>query len=381
MDIIFVLVISGIFVLQGVILYLLFNSRLAELNSTLKEKQSSQQQAFDGFFQASEARFSSFAMSNEQRLESIQATVEKKLQYLQEDSSKKLEEIRKMVDENLQEALETRMTKSFQLVNERLEQVYKGLGEMQSLAVGVGDLKKVLSNVKTRGILGEIQLGAILSEILAPEQYACNVATVPGSKNLVEYAIKLPGSVDEAVYLPIDAKFPLDAYQNLLDARERGNVDEVKLLSTALQLRMKGFAKDIHDKYIHVPYTCDFAILFLPFEGLYAEAINLGLVETLQREYKVSIAGPSTMAAILNSLQMGFRTLAIEKRSSEVWQLLGAVRTEFEKFGTILTGTQQRLEQANKELDKLIGVRTRSILSKLRGVEKLGEAAAEELIL
>ncbi len=381
MDIIFVLVISGIFVLQGVILYLLFNSRLAELNSTLKEKQSSQQQAFDGFFQASEARFSSFAMSNEQRLESIQATVEKKLQYLQEDSSKKLEEIRKMVDENLQEALETRMTKSFQLVNERLEQVYKGLGEMQSLAVGVGDLKKVLSNVKTRGILGEIQLGAILSEILAPEQYACNVATVPGSKNLVEYAIKLPGSVDEAVYLPIDAKFPLDAYQNLLDARERGNVDEVKLLSTALQLRMKGFAKDIHDKYIHVPYTCDFAILFLPFEGLYAEAINLGLVETLQREYKVSIAGPSTMAAILNSLQMGFRTLAIEKRSSEVWQLLGAVRTEFEKFGTILIGTQQRLEQANKELDKLIGVRTRSILSKLRGVEKLGEAAAEELIL
>ena len=381
MDIIFVLVISGIFVLQGIILYLLFNSRLAELNSTLKEKQSSQQQAFDGFFQASEARFSSFAMSNEQRLESIQATVEKKLQYLQEDSSKKLEEIRKMVDENLQEALETRMTKSFQLVNERLEQVYKGLGEMQSLAVGVGDLKKVLSNVKTRGILGEIQLGAILSEILAPEQYACNVATVPGSKNLVEYAIKLPGSVDEAVYLPIDAKFPLDAYQNLLDARERGNVDEVKLLSTALQLRMKGFAKDIHDKYIHVPYTCDFAILFLPFEGLYAEAINLGLVETLQREYKVSIAGPSTMAAILNSLQMGFRTLAIEKRSSEVWQLLGAVRTEFEKFGTILIGTQQRLEQANKELDKLIGVRTRSILSKLRGVEKLGEAAAEELIL
>ena len=381
MDIIFVLVISGLFVLQGIILYLLFNSRLAELNATLKEKQSSQQQAFDGFFQASEARFSSFAMSNEQRLESIQATVEKKLQYLQEDSSKKLEEIRKMVDENLQEALETRMTKSFQLVNERLEQVYKGLGEMQSLAVGVGDLKKVLSNVKTRGILGEIQLGAILSEILAPEQYACNVATVPGSKNLVEYAIKLPGSVDEAVYLPIDAKFPLDAYQNLLDARERGNVDEVKLLSTALQLRMKGFAKDIHDKYIHVPYTCDFAILFLPFEGLYAEAINLGLVETLQREYKVSIAGPSTMAAILNSLQMGFRTLAIEKRSSEVWQLLGAVRTEFEKFGTILIGTQQRLEQANKELDKLIGVRTRSILSKLRGVEKLGEAAAEELIL
>ena len=373
--------ISGLFVLQAIILYLLFSSRLAELNLTLKEKQSSQQQAFDGYFQASEARFSSFAMSNEQRLENIQGTVEKKLQYLQEDSSKKLEEIRKMVDENLQEALETRMTKSFQLVNERLEQVYKGLGEMQSLAVGVGDLKKVLSNVKTRGILGEIQLGAILSEILAPEQYACNVATKPGSKNLVEYAIKLPGSVDQPVYLPIDAKFPLDAYQNLLDAREKGNVDEVKLMATTLQLRMKGFAKDIHDKYIHVPHTCDFAILFLPFEGLYAEAVNLGLVETLQREYKVSIAGPSTMAALLNSLQMGFRTLAIEKRSSEVWQLLGAVRTEFEKFGSILIGTQQRLEQANKELDKLIGVRTRSILSKLRGVERLGEEEAEELIL
>ncbi|MEI7883741.1 MAG: DNA recombination protein RmuC [Clostridia bacterium] len=381
MDIIFLLVISGLFVLQAIILYLLFSSRLAELNLTLKEKQSSQQQAFDGYFQASEARFSSFAMSNEQRLENIQGTVEKKLQYLQEDSSKKLEEIRKMVDENLQEALETRMTKSFQLVNERLEQVYKGLGEMQSLAVGVGDLKKVLSNVKTRGILGEIQLGAILSEILAPEQYACNVATKPGSKNLVEYAIKLPGSVDQPVYLPIDAKFPLDAYQNLLDAREKGNVDEVKLMATTLQLRMKGFAKDIHDKYIHVPHTCDFAILFLPFEGLYAEAVNLGLVETLQREYKVSIAGPSTMAALLNSLQMGFRTLAIEKRSSEVWQLLGAVRTEFEKFGSILIGTQQRLEQANKELDKLIGVRTRSILSKLRGVERLGEEEAEELIL
>lgn len=270
------------------------------------------------------------------------------------------------------------MTQSFRLVNERLEQVYKGLGEMQTLAVGVGDLKKVLSNVKTRGILGEIQLGAILEEILSPEQYAANIATVPGSKNVVEYAVKLPGDDGAPVYLPIDSKFPGDAYVALQDAYDSGSAEAVQAAFQTLSARIKSFAKDIHDKYIEPPHTTEFGIMFLPFEGLYAEVVNRGLVEVLQRDYKVNIAGPSTMAALLNSLQMGFRTVAIQKRSSEVWAILGAVKTEFDKFGDILAATQNRLNQAGAELDKLVGVRTRAIQRKLRSVEKLDDTPSSQ---
>ena len=265
------------------------------------------------------------------------------------------------------------------MVNERLESVYKGLGEMQSLASGVGDLKKVLSNVKTRGILGEIQLGAILEEILAPEQYVTNYPTVPESKNVVEYAIKLPGD-QEPVYLPIDSKFPSDAYIDLQEAYESGDNKKVQACNQILIQRLKSFAKDIRSKYIEPPYTTDFAILFLPFEGLYAQVVNLGLIEILQRDYHVNIAGPSTMAALLNSLQMGFKAVALQKRSSEVWQILGAVKTEFEKFDLALKNTQKRLDQANKELDQLVGVRTRAIQRKLKDVEKLEEHEASKLL-
>ncbi len=326
-----------------------------------------------------EKRLQTLEMTNEQKLDGLRLTMEKRLSYIQEDSNKKLEEIRHTVDEKLQTTLEEKMTQSFQLVNERLEAVYKGLGEMQTLANGVGDLKKVLSNVKTRGILGEIQLGMILEEILSPEQYETNIATVPNSKNVVEYAIKLPWD-ERSVYLPIDSKFPADAYQALQEAYETGDPGLVQSNADILTQRIKSFAKDIKTKYIEPPYTTDFAIMFLPFEGLYAEAVNRGLVEVLQRDYHVNLAGPSTMAALLNSLQMGFRTIALQKRSSEVWEVLGAVRTEFDKFADILALTQQRIDQANRELDKLVGVRTRAIQRKLRNVEKLDAAFAQDII-
>lgn len=326
-----------------------------------------------------EKRLQTLEMTNEQKLDGLRLTMEKRLSYIQEDSNKKLEEIRHTVDEKLQTTLEEKMTKSFQLVNERLEAVYKGLGEMQTLANGVGDLKKVLSNVKTRGILGEIQLGMILEEILSPEQYETNIATIPNSKNVVEFAIKLPGD-ERSVYLPIDSKFPADAYQALQEAYETGDPSIVQSNADILTQRIKSFAKDIKTKYIEPPYTTDFAIMFLPFEGLYAEAVNRGLVEVLQRDYHVNLAGPSTMAALLNSLQMGFRTIALQKRSSEVWEVLGAVRTEFDKFADILALTQQRIDQANRELDKLVGVRTRAIQRKLRNVEKLDTAFAQDII-
>lgn len=326
-----------------------------------------------------EQRFQTFELSNEQKLDAIRTTVEKRLNYLQNDNNQQLEKIRETVDEKLQTTLENNLTQSFKLVNERLESVYKGLGEMQSLASGVGDLKKVLSNVKTRGILGEIQLGAILEEILAPEQYVTNYPTVPESKNVVEYAIKLPGD-QEPVYLPIDSKFPSDAYIDLQEAYESGDNKKVQACNQILIQRLKSFAKDIRSKYIEPPYTTDFAILFLPFEGLYAQVVNLGLIEILQRDYHVNIAGPSTMAALLNSLQMGFKAVALQKRSSEVWQILGAVKTEFEKFDLALKNTQKRLDQANKELDQLVGVRTRAIQRKLKDVEKLEEHEASKLL-
>ncbi len=320
-----------------------------------------------------EQRLKTFSLENEQKLENIRTVVEKRLTYLQEDNNKQLEKVRETVDEKLQKTLDNKLNKSFELVNQRLEQVYKGLGEMQNLAVGVGDLKKVLSNVKTRGILGEIQLSAILKEILAPEQYEENVATKKGSKNVVEFAIKLPGNDDGFVYLPIDSKFPGDTYQALREAVEEGDKVRADTAAKALVTRIKQEAKDIRDKYISPPETTDFAIMFLPFEGLYSEVVNRGLVETLQRDYKVNIAGPSTMAALLNSLQMGFKTLAVQKRSAEVWKVLGDVKKEFDTFSSVLDKTQQRINQANTELDKLIGVRTRQIQKKLSAVQQIEE--------
>ena len=322
----------------------------------------------------SELRFKTFEAGNEQKLEAIRETIERRLTRLQADNNEKLDQMRVVVDEKLQQTLESKMTQSFRLVSERLEQVYKGLGEMQSLAAGVGDLKRVLSGVKTRGILGEIQLGAILEEILSPEQYDKNVATRPRSAERVEYAVRLPGDDGAPVYLPIDSKFPGDAYDS-------GSPERVHAAVTALTAQLKKEARDIRDKYVAPPHTTEFAVMFLPFEGLYAEAVNRGLVEELQRSYRISIAGPSTMAALLNSLQMGFRTVALQKRSSEVWQVLGAVRTEFDKFGATLERTQKRLDDAHRELDELVGTRTRQIQRKLRSVERMDDAAAARALL
>ncbi|MFV0517062.1 MAG: DNA recombination protein RmuC [Aminipila sp.] len=325
-------------------------------------------------------QFSNLTIQNEQKLENVRKTMETRLSALQEENNKQLEQMRHTVDEKLQKTLEDRISQSFKLVSERLEQVYKGLGEMQTLASGVGDLKKVLSNVKTRGILGEIQLGAILEQILSKDQYEENIRTKSSGTERVEFAIKLPGDQDGVVYLPIDAKFPADAYTKLVEAYDTGNAVEVEEAAKNLEKAIKKAAKDIHEKYVEPPATTDFAIMFLPFEGLYAEVVRRGMVELLQREYKVNIAGPTTMAALLNSLQMGFKTLAIQKHSSQVWDVLGAVKTEFDKFGNVLEATQQRINQANAELDKLIGTRTRSIQRKLRGVTSLGELESRTIL-
>lgn len=341
-----------------------------ELQKILLNQQSFAQSQNDRAVQL-EQRLHSFSSGNAQSLENIRRSVDEKLESIRRENLRQLDEMRQTVDEKLQKTLEEKMNKSFSLVNERLEQVYKGLGEMQTLAVGVGDLKKVLSNVKTRGILGEIQLGAILSEILSKEQYEENIATKKGSKNVVEFAIKLPSDGAGTVYLPIDSKFPGDTYSALREAVESGDRQSIESAQKTLVQRIKGEAKDIHDKYIDPPNTTEFAIMFLPFEGLYSEVVNMGLVEVLQREYKVNIAGPSTMAALLNSLQMGFKTLAVQKRSAEVWKILGGVKTEFDKFNDVLVMTQQRLDQANKELDKLVGVRTRQIQRQLKDVESV----------
>lgn len=327
-----------------------------------------------------ERRLHGFTAETTQNLENIRVTVDQNLRAMQADNNKKLDDMRQIVDEKLQKTLSERMNESFRLVNERLEQVYKGLGEMQTLAQGVGDLKKVLTNVKTRGIVGEIQLGAILKDILAPEQYAVNVATRPNSRNVVEYAVKLPVEDGGHVWLPIDSKFPGDTYGALRDAYEEGSREQIDACAKALIATLKSEAKDIHDKYLEPPYTTDFGILFLPFEGLYAEAVSRGMVEVLQRDYHVNIAGPSTMAALLNSLQMSFRTIAIQKRSGEVWSVLGAVKTEFDKFEACLTQTQTRLDQASRELDKLVGTRTRAIRRKLKGVTELSEAESQSVL-
>lgn len=325
-------------------------------------------------------RFSHMAQENEQKLEQIRTAMEKKIGDLTAENNRQLEEMRRTVDEKLQKTLDDRITQSFKLVNDRLEQVYKGLGEMQNLAVGVGDLKKVLSNVKTRGILGEVQLGAILEQILSPEQYEENVITRSTGNDRVEFAVKLPGDDERTVWLPIDAKFPADSYSRLVDAYDTGDPAAIEEAAKNLERVIKSEAKDIHTKYIEPPYTTDFGIMFLPFEGLYAEVVRRGMLEVLQREYKVNIAGPTTMAALLNSLQMGFKTLAIQKHSGEVWEVLGAVKTEFGNFSKVLESARKRLRLADEDLEKLVGTRTRAIERKLRGVESLSAPESSEVL-
>ena len=354
--------------------------RFAELTKNLTDRQGDMNKAVSDSIGKMEERLKSLEETNRTTLFAMREGIEKRLDVIRDDNNKKLEKMQQTVDEKLQKTLEDKMDKSFKLVSERLEQVYKGLGEMQTVAAGVGDLKKVLSNVKTRGILGEIQLGAILREILSPEQYEENTATKPNSKNVVEFAVKMPVEEGGFIYLPIDSKFPADAYTALKDAYDSGDSDKIQSARNIMMSRMKNFAKDIHEKYVEVPYTTEFAIMFLPFEGLYAEAVNCGMVEILQREYRINIAGPSTMAALLNSLQMGFKTVAIQKRSMEVWTVLGAVKSEFDKFEKILSATQQRINQANTELDKLVGVRTRAIQRKLRDVEKIDDKKTDEIL-
>ena len=300
-----------------------------------------------------------------QKEEALRTNLDGQMKELREENARRTEELRKTVDERLEKSLESQITRSFGLVNERLEQVYKGLGEMQNLASGVGDLKKVLTNVKTKGILGELQLGAILEDILSPDQYLTDVATIPGSRDRVEYAVKMPGNGGGTVLLPIDAKFPSEPYQALEAAYESGSPEEIGEAARFLVARLRSEARDIRQKYVEPPHTTDFAILFLPFEGLYAEAVRHGLIESLQRDYRVNLAGPSTMAALLNSLQLGFRNLAIQKRSAEVWEVLLSVKAEFEKFGEALAMTDRRLSQAQSELENLVGVRTRQIQRRL----------------
>lgn len=347
-------------------------SRLAQaLGAQLAQLGKLQAQQLESFAQ----QLSRLTSSNEQRFEGLRLALEARLATMQNDNAVKLEEMRRTVDEKLHATLEQRLGDSFKLVSDRLEQVHRGLGEMQTLATGVGDLKRVLTNVKTRGTWGEVQLEALLEQLLTAEQYARNVATRPHSLDRVEFAIRLPGTekADEQrpVWLPIDAKFPLEDYQRVLDAQERADPAALEMAFKALEGRLREEARKIRDKYVEPPYTTDFAMLYLPTEGLYAEALRRpGLVDGLQRDFRICVAGPTTLAALLNSLQMGFRTLAIERRSSEVWGILGAVKTEFGKFGEVLELTRRKLEQASRSIESA-GVRTRQIERKLRGVEAL----------
>ncbi len=327
-------------------------------------------------------RLTELTKTNEQKLESVRETVEKRLQTIQDDNSKKLEKMRETVDEKLHATLEKRLGESFKLVGERLEQVYKGLGEMQTLAAGVGDLKKVLTNVKTRGTWGEMSLGFLLEQLFTPEQYACNVATKKGSSERVEFALRLPGRErgESEVWLPIDAKFPEADYRRLVEAQEQARPELIEESSKNLEKFIRNEAKKIQEKYIDPPHTTDFGIMYLPVESLYAEVLRRpGLGEALQRDYRIVVTGPTTLAALLNSLQMGFRTLAIEKRSSEVWQLLGAVKTEFGKFGDILDKTQKKIQEAGNTIETAAR-KSRTIERKLRTVQELPPDTSSAMI-
>ncbi len=336
-----------------------------------------QNRQIDGFAQ----QLTRLVESNEKRLTEVRNVLETKLREMQADNSAKLEEMRKTVDEKLHATLEKRLGESFKQVSDRLEAVHQGLGEMQTLAAGVGDLKRVLTNVRTRGTWGEVQLGALLEQMLTAEQFSRNVATLPGSSERVEFAIRLPGRQhDHPVWLPIDSKFPVEDYERLMAAQDRIDPAGVEEASKQIELRLKAEAKTICEKYVGPPHTTDFAILFLPTEGLYAEALRRpGLADVLQREYRVTIAGPTTLSALLNSLQMGFRTLAIEQRSSEVWELLSAVKTEFGRFGEVLAKTRAQLETVTRSIGHA-ETRTRQIARKLKDVEGLPAEAAASLL-
>ncbi|MBN9426165.1 MAG: DNA recombination protein RmuC [Burkholderiales bacterium] len=352
----------------------------AELSGQDREQRLELSTALIELGRGNERRLDALREGTETRLQALRETLERALRELQRENAVKLDEMRRTVDEKLHSTLEARLNASFKLVSERLEQVHKGLGEMQALASDVGDLKRVLSNVKTRGTWGEVQLASLLEQLLIPEQYAANVATVPGSGERVEFAIRLPGGGDAPVWLPIDAKFPREDYERLALAQERADPVAAEAAARQLEQRLRLEAKTIRSKYLSPPATTDFALLFLPTEGLYAEAVRRpGLSDDLQRQHRVVVAGPSTLAAILSSLQMGFRTLAVEKRSSEVWQLLGAVKTEFGKFGDVLAKTKEQLDRASNTLGSA-EVRTRAIERKLRGVESLPEPTSTRLL-
>jgi DNA recombination protein RmuC len=332
------------------------------------------QARFAGSLQAFATQLGTGSESTERRMDALRQAVEERLGALQADNAAKLDQMRATVDERLQGTLETRLGESFRAVSERLEQVHRGLGEMQALASGVGDLKKVLTNVKTRGTWGEVQLGTLLEQVLAPGQYGTNVATKPGSGDRVEFAIRMPGRDSgeaDPLWLPIDAKFPQEDYQRLIEAADRGDAEAVEAAARQLEARIKQSARDIHDKYIDPPHTTDFGVLFLPTEGLYAEVLRRpGLADAVQRDARVVVAGPTTLWAILNSLQMGFRTLAIEKRSSEVWAVLGTVKTQFARFGELLDGVQKKLQEASNKMDD-VARKSRTIQRKLRDVQEL----------
>ena len=356
---------------------------LKDFNESLLNRITENAAAQKGQLEIFSQQLTNLTSQNIQKLDKILETIDLHLRNLQEDHNRQLELIRKTVDEKLQDTLEKRLGESFRLVSERLEMVQKGLGEMQTLAAGVGDLKKVLTNIKTRGTFGEIQLGSLLEQILSPEQYAVNVATKHDSTNRVEFAIKLPGQDENRshlIWLPLDAKFPQEDYLRLLEAQEQGNPASVEEAARQLDRTVREMAKNIRDKYLDPPNTTDFGIMFLPAEGLYAEVLRrTGLVETLQREFKVVITGPTTLAALLNSLQMGFRTLAIEKRSSDVWSLLGAVKTEFATFGGILEKTHKKLQEASNIIEKA-ATRSRSIERRLKNVQELPKPDTVALI-
>ena len=344
----------------------------ATILSNMIELSNLQKNQFDTYSRTMERTLDAFNYNLRSSIDDLTKLQNEKFVELTKSTEENLEKMRVTVDEKLQSTLERRLSESFKVVSERLEQVHKGLGEMQSLAAGVGDLKKVLSNTKTRGVLGEVQLERILEQFLSPEQYEKNVITKKGSRETVEFAIKLPGKDydNKTVYLPLDAKFPLEVYNKLLDAYDLQNQAQIDAASKNLERFIKKSAKDIRDKYIDPPNTTDFGLMFLPTEGIYAEVLkNQSLVEFVQREYNINITGPTTLVALLNSLQMGFRSLAIEKHSSEVWKILGAVKTEFSKFETVLNSAQNKLNQASSEIDKLVGTRTRQINRKLKNVQ------------
>jgi DNA recombination protein RmuC len=352
------------------------------LTQAVQGASSAQGQSVQALTQALQTQVAQLSETNEKRLMEVRATLDQRLREMAADSEKKLEQMRVTVDEKLHATLEQRLGESFKLVVDRLEQVHRGLGEMQTLATGVGDLKHLLTNVKTRGIFGEAQLGALLEQVLSPEQFAAQVPTKPGSREVVDFAVKLPGkSADGApCWLPIDAKFPSEDYQRLLEAQERADAAGAEAAGKALEARLRAEAKSIAEKYVSPPHTTDFAILFLPTEGLYAEALRrVGLMEALQRDYRVTLAGPTTLLAMLSSFAMGFRTLSMEQRASEVWQVLGAVKTEFAKFGEVLAKTKKKLEEAQNTIGEA-EVRTRAMDRRLKSVEALpGEEAKERL--